>query len=229
MKFSKKLLSMVLAGALAISASISAFAANTSTQITGTYQNIEIEVNVPRMGTAFINPYKLPLTVGTSSYNAGQQIFTAPMVVENLSELVDLDVSAKLTGTTVSSGMTLASEKLESDATAKSAFVYFQMAPTSATSLAAVDTDYYDSTKWSAYNARNCLVLQAGRDSAFENETVLATITKTDASGAAQAGSLAMFRLTGDCVKAPRTPWETTDTFSTTVAFTFAPHEAANP
>lgn len=235
MKFSKKLLSMVLAGALAISASVSAFAVGKNTVITGEYQEIEIQVNVPTTGRALINPYKLPLenvTLGNSTFaelNAGQQIFTAPMVVENQSK-VDLDVTATLTGGAVN-GLTLSSEAIANDATNKSAFVYFQMAPTQETTLAGVEAnDYYDAAKWSPYSTRNCLVLQANRETKFETETVLATIKGVDPTAMTPvAGSLAMFRLTGSCVKAPTTPWATTDSFTATVAFTFAPHEATNP
>lgn len=235
MKFSKKLLSMVLAGALAISASVTAFAVDKSTVITGEYQDIEIEVNVPTTGAALINPYSLPLenvTLGGSNFaelNAGQQIFTVPMVVENKTK-IDLDVSASLSDTTAT-GLTLASEAPERDATTKSAFVYFQMAPTNETTLANVEAnDYYATAKWPAYSANKCLVLQNAKESKFDTETVLATIKGVDAATLApQAGSLAMFRLTGSCVKAPKTPWATSDTFSTKVVFTFAPSETTAP
>lgn len=50
-----RILSGAMAGALALSLAVPAFASN-STDITGTYQAVTIDVTVPTSGTAQINP-----------------------------------------------------------------------------------------------------------------------------------------------------------------------------
>lgn len=227
---------MVLAGVLAISAGSSVFAANpTSTEITGQYEPVEIAVDVPSRGNVIINPYKLPTrilsTIGYTYFSVSvpltQQVVSGPMAVINRSR-VDLDVTASVAGE-AKGGLTLSGEPLEKDDTGKKAFVYFQMAGTQKTELGEVITDVYYSYPWPGYTAARNLVVQDGRTSKFETDTTLATIKKADRDGNPVPGSLAMFRLTGTCVKAPKIPWTTDDGFTATISFTFTPSEEQSP
>ena len=87
-----RICSGAMAGVLALSLAVPAFAAgntpmNTQTEITATYQKVDIKVIVPQTGTALINPYGLDLKVKDAANNevtiSGQKIVTAPMSLKN--------------------------------------------------------------------------------------------------------------------------------------------------
>lgn len=111
----KKLISTILASAMALSMAVPAFAS--TTKISALYQAITIDVTVPTTGTAVVNPYGLPLDVtakvnvlgddGTATGDtrnltgsiSGQGITTTtPLALVNKTT-VDLDVNATVTGT----------------------------------------------------------------------------------------------------------------------------------
>lgn len=112
----KRFLSTVLAGAMALSLAVPAFAAegdeggNTpdpnTTVITATYEDIEMNVIVPQTGTASINPYGLPVDVEKSDNSkatlaAGQQILSQPLYIKNQMGMglkVGATVTAAVTG-----------------------------------------------------------------------------------------------------------------------------------
>lgn len=152
----KRVFSLALASALAVSMMAPTFAADTppanTTVVTGTYQDVEIAVDVPTTGTAFINPYGLDIKVpedaaDTGNANkitiSGQQIVTAPMAIKNKSAM-NLQVNATVTGevvaltgegavamklatnTTKGVGSNPDAEGYVPPATGKSAFVYLQ-------------------------------------------------------------------------------------------------------
>lgn len=82
----------VMAGVLALSMAVPAFAADNTpagqVTITGSYQDIEIAVSVPTTGTAQINPYGLPVDFTLSDTItklsiSGEQITTAPLSIRN--------------------------------------------------------------------------------------------------------------------------------------------------
>lgn len=107
MKFKnmKRFGSVVMAGAMALSLVVPAFAeaaesVNTSTEVTGGYVTIPISVLVPTSGSAQINPYGLPVVVGakadgTNIEVVGEQISNVPMYITNYGT-TDLDVDASL-------------------------------------------------------------------------------------------------------------------------------------
>lgn len=107
MKFKnmKRFGSVVMAGAMALSLVVPAFAeaaesVNTSTEVTGGYVTIPISVLVPTSGSAQINPYGLPVVVGakadgTNIEVVGEQISNVPMYVTNYGT-TDLDMDASL-------------------------------------------------------------------------------------------------------------------------------------
>lgn len=82
----------VMAGVLALSMAVPAFAADNTpagqVTITGSYEDIPISVSVPTTGTAQINPYGLPVDFTLSDTItklsiSGEQITTAPLSIRN--------------------------------------------------------------------------------------------------------------------------------------------------
>lgn len=102
---SKKLLSLALALIMSLSLAVPALAAGdpNTTVISGSFEDVVIDVEVPATGTAFINPYGLDLKVPDGAGGSdkvtikGQQIVSAPMALKNKTAM-DLNVSATVTG-----------------------------------------------------------------------------------------------------------------------------------
>lgn len=251
---SKKLLSLGLSLVMSLSLAVPAFAANdNTTEISGTYKDVVIDVDVPATGAAFINPYGLDLKVPQAEGDTtevtitGQQIVSAPMALKNKTAM-DLSVSATVTGTitpitvpdgetaptlmkfatstTKGSGGSPDSPDYVPPATGKSAFVYFQAKQAADTSgtPANIAAEY---AAWgaSAFNADTDVIVAA---KAVAKENIM-TLRAADMSGsngafsAFKAGSIGMFRLTGDCTSGSKANWTEKDKFTVTVAFTFTP------
>lgn len=252
---SKKLLSLGLSLVMSLSLAVPAFAAantDNTTEISGTYKDVVIDVVVPNTGKAFINPYGLDLKVPQAEGDTtevtitGQQIVSAPMALKNKTAM-DLSVSATVTGaitpitvpdgetaptlmkfatsTTKGSGGNPDSPDYVAPATGKSAFVYFQAKQATNTTGSAADiaTEY---AAWgaSAYNADTDVIV-AAKAVAKENIMVLraSELNGDGTHKAFKAGSIGMFRLTGDCTSGAKANWTEKDKFTTTVAFTFTP------
>lgn len=257
----KKLLSLVLAGVMALSLAVPAFAADpNSTVISGAYKDVVIDVVVPATGAAFINPYGLDLKVKEDITNSssnevtisGQQIVSAPMALKNKTAM-DLNVSATVTGTitpiaaaegvtpvlmkfnaktTKGAGSNPESPDYVAPATGKAAFVYLQAKQEPA--LTGADTAVDASTiaaKYAAWTAsaydENKDVVVATKAATKDNIVVLraAAMDNSDAFASYKAGSIALFRLTGDCTSGPKAGWTEDDKFTVTVAFSFTPAE----
>lgn len=253
---SKKLLSLGLSLVMSLSLAVPAFAAannSNTTEISGTYKDVVIDVDVPATGAAFINPYGLDLKVPQAEGDTtevtitGQQIVSAPMALKNKTAM-DLSVSATVTGTitpitvpdgetaptlmkfatstTKGSGGSPDSPDYVAPATGKSAFVYFQAKQAADTSgtPANIAAEY---AAWgaSAFNADTDVIVAA---KAVAKENIM-TLRAADMSGsngafsAFKAGSIGMFRLTGDCTSGSKANWTEKDKFTVTVAFTFTP------
>lgn len=233
----KRILSTVLAGAMALSMAVPALAEETV--ITGTYEAVEIDVVVPSEGTALINPYGLPVEVdksGTAKATiTGEQIVTRPLYIKN-KMAIDLDVSATLSGKATGKGMTLATEPLAADDTSKSAFVYLQMTPSaksgaedSGSTHTLADGLVDEFAAWSqAYDEDVDLVLGGDQDGAKKMATLKAATHTSGAFSAYTAGSIALVRLAGKVVKSPDQAWTESDGFEATVAYTFEPAVAAS-
>lgn len=257
----KRILSGAMAGVLALSLAVPAFATGTTaepntTNVDATYQAADIAVTVPETGKAFINPYGLDIEVPENAADSGntnkttisgQQIVSAPMAIKNESKM-DLKVGATVTGT-VKSGSTMtfaaASTKGTPDlpdtdanyvapSTTKAAFVYLQ-----AKASTAADTDLVGAStgvtadkiadafaEWApqAYNSTTDVVVGT-REAKTEKLVSLRAATVTTSGSTTTTtynpGSIALFRLSGDCPVSPRTAWAATDGFTTKIAFTF--------
>lgn len=209
MKF-KKVATLALAGAMALSMAVPAFAAesttNRSTAITGAYADVPIDVVVPTTGTVVVNPYGLPIeltkTDGTTKVNlTGQQITTRPMAIKNQSEL---DLTANVTATATAAGNLkfVAATNVGSTTAGNNAFVYLQAQPldiatgtTNMTTLAADANTVTDAitdafVTWAAdgatYNAENDLIITDKTGGAKkDNMFTLAAATKVAADATA--------------------------------------------
>lgn len=257
----KRVFTTALAGAMALTMAVPAFAAeeaptNTQTKIEATYQAIPIAVTVPADTTAVVNPLGLPYEIGTlSSADAattvtGHEIATIPIGIRNEGSS-DLSVSATVTATTKGNLKLIASADSidgkdavgnENDedyqpavpkSTANNAFVYLQMKGITAATSDADDATVADAiittagaTSWSTtYSADNDLVLSSTK-AQTKNDMFTLKKPTVDTDGtvtAYTANSIAVVRLAGRVVKAPKTAWATTDGFTATIAFTFTP------
>lgn len=168
----KRLASLAMTGALALSLSAPAFAtdgtmvaptAGKSTRITASYEEATVEVLVPATATAIINPLGIGYDVAKSDSTKQAftgQICTVPMAIYNKSALdvkVGASASATINASTVP--MRLATETTKghgsegdtdyvAPATSKSAFVQLEVAPipTSTSSVVTAATSETDST-----------------------------------------------------------------------------------
>lgn len=233
----KQIGSLLTAGALSLSLALPAFAAddapNTTTTITGAYQDVVIDVTVPETGTAVVNPYGLPIEYTKSDKTTkvkitGQQITTAPMAIMNNTDL-DLTVGVSVTGTAKGSLKFSPTTNAESTTAANNAFVYLQAksleikSNTILTSKADEKNDLDDAVtdgaiEWgktaSEYNSETDVVV--GTTKATKEGFVTlkaATVTpKSDDVSAAFAtyktGSIALVRLAGDLSPVVKTPWK---------------------
>lgn len=233
-----RILSAAMAGILAVSMAIPAFAS--STNIEGSYQDITIAVLVPKTGTAQINPYGLPVKLNTTGNSiTGEQIVTKPLAIANQSE-VDLAVSATVTAS-IKGDLKFLETAPAVDDTSKSAFVYLQMKQESTLVQGGLNTEETGFTDaaldpvaaaWKqAYDADKDLVLNS-RDTGASKENMVFLKKGTTPAGGGDimdiaAGGAAMFRLSGAVVAGPREAWTAADGFTSTVAFTFKPDTTA--
>lgn len=233
----KKIVSLALAGTLALSLVAPAFAANNnSTVITGTYQDIQIDVTVPASAAAVVNPYGLPIEFtesddSTTHEITGRQITTAPLYIANNTAL-DLDVSVTVTGKTTGSLKFSATTNVDSTTPANNAFVYLQGSPIELTAQEANLTSKDDDADslsdlvlnkvvaWDAAEYSEDTDVVVGTTKVTKDQFVTlkaATVTPADNSDADnpvaafatyKTGSLAMIRLAGDLSPVLKTPWK---------------------
>jgi hypothetical protein len=251
----KRILSLILAGAMSAALAVPAFAdgeteatetkeANTATNITATYQAVTIAVVVPETGETIINPYALPVVIGQDGSDkdieVSEQIITKPLALKNQSK-VKLNVSATVTTTlNEKTDMTLASTALTSEDTAKKAFVFLDVVQDKTlTGEADSVTDgkvnaafkaatWTDPTKYSE-TTTGAIALNATKAVTKSNMAVLAASTYSDGAFSKYTeGSIAFFRLNGNCVASPsKSAWTADDGFTAKIAFTFTPNTDA--
>jgi hypothetical protein len=247
----KRIMSLVLAGAMAVSMAVPAFAATTtddgegsatnrSLKIDGTYQAVDIAVVVPSSRAITINPYALPVKIGTDAQDAevkvkGMQIVTQPTAIKNQSD-IPLDVNITATAT-VKGNLTLATTAFTDDTIKSekknSAFLYVDVVSSTLTgseddvSAAAIASAWKDTT-WSTYDesATNIITMTKSGTAVSKNAVAtLAYATMEDgAFSAYNAGSVAFVNVTGQCAQAPTTAWTIKDGVTVQLAFTFTPN-----
>lgn len=237
-----RIMSSAMAGVMALSLAVPAFAASNQTVITGTYVNTPIAVTVPNVGTAQINPYGLDVKLpDTTSKVSGNQIVTMPLAVINNSEMA-LSVGASVTATTTG-GFTFgtASSNMATMKT-KTGLVYFQMKADNTLDDDDTDSGVTDSVKltdaaldplfeeWGEFvkpaaGSKDLLLKTSG--ATVGTDLVVLDPINPDTSDTnnkhQKVGGVGLFRLAGEVVTSPTEAWTTDDGFSATVAFTFSP------
>ncbi len=224
----KRLGSVAMAGAMALSLAAPAFAANESV-ITGSYKEIRLAVTVPSTGKAVINPYGLPIALSDNYNLTGQGISNAaPLTIQNRSA-VPLKVNASITGT-VPTGSNFAFETgnaLNANENGKKGLVKFEMFHALGLTETTLENEDVLIGGFAALDSADALPAGGkqikGTAGTPDVATNILTLREGTADGNLQAGGAAYFRLTGEAVKAPATPWAATDTFVATIAFTFEP------
>ena len=214
MKF-KKLVSTALAGAMALSLSVPAFAADTdleqSTNITGTTQAPTIKITVPATGAVTVNPYKMAVSVGGSDVT--DQIISATQYIENASD-VALKVSAEVTGTAAGNlAFATASTQGSRAPTTNSVFMYFEMV--------ASDDGSTEPTWATAYDSKAATQILVSTKATKKADML--TLAAGTGTAAASAGGYAAFHLAGDAASTPTTAWAAADKADVAIAFTFTP------
>lgn len=201
----KLLLGVVLA--LLLSATAFAGEDGYQTEINATCNLPEISVTVPSSAEVFINPYRLPLTIESNETTA--QIVSSPACIENKSS-VPISVTATVIGAVKEgSDMRLYSAStIEQELTSKRAFVYFEMQPATSSNPADAEWD-------SIYNEEKHVIV---RDGSPKTKKDIVTIAQAD-----QPKHFGAFRLSGDCVPAPRRAWTEADGIDVEITFTFRP------
>lgn len=223
----KRFASTVMAAVLALALAVPAFAS--STNITGTYRAITLNVTVPTTGSAIINPYGLPFDVSGVSVS-GQQITTgAPLLVQNKSS-VPLSVSASIVST-VKGAFVFDANEITQNETGNKGNVQFQMFKAPGVTEANVTDMDVIAPKFAALKDDDalCKTVLTKTDAAATpavpavTQDNIVTLKAADADGALVDGGAAYFRLSGTVAKKPTTAWTSTDGFTAKITFTFEP------
>lgn len=211
----KKVMSAVMAGAMALSLGMTAFASSTSSGVTlegelgyelgveGTTTVPTIKVVVPETAGVIANPYRMTVDAqgigGTATENG--QIISPVQYVKNLS-LVDVDVKTSAAGW-VGGELTFGTFTAGTEK-GKKADVSIEIGLCDGTAAATSPT--------TAKLAATETPTQVG--------TTLLTMAKSDGATVASTGALS-FQFTGTMNDAPETPWTEEDTFGATLVFEF--------
>jgi hypothetical protein len=229
---SKKTVSLGLAMAMAAAMAVPSFAADSNqTVMSGTYSEPAIAVTVPATGTVSVNPYGLPVKIESSGASVtikNMQLVSAPMTLRNDGEVsLDAYVTAS---TTVASGSNIefAATDPNQDTTGTGKTkptIFMQLEAVQSTKSGSGDSlekglieEFGADATWTGVTPINF-----DENGAIANSTKLITLKEVDSTtGKYQAGSIAQVRLNGKVSEDPTTTkWATTDTFTTTIAFTF--------
>lgn len=224
----KNLACAALAGALALSLSAPAFAAeelSQSTEYEGSMSVPTINITVPDSGTVVLNPYKLSVTPQGGSATT-DQIINATSHITNASN-VALNVSATVTGKlpTGKKDVTFATATTNNPAkplTTNAIFMYFEIGPAASDTAEASWPEGYVAKPAADQEVKQILV----KSGATTVNNLLTLESGVNASGSA-APTYAAYRLTGDIVSAPTRAWAEDDNVSASVAFTFTPTATA--
>lgn len=208
----RRLLCAVLA--LLVSARPAAAANSFGVTITADTRVPIIDVSVPDSADVLINPYEMPVDIGTGRKDYGQ-IISTPSCVTNYSDTaiqVDLSVTAHVRE---GSTMTLAASPTGGGGTQKRAFIYLEFQQT--------DTGRFQDVQWDgAYSAGNPAHIVL-RDGVTVFRTNLMKLPPATPKGKVSPGGYAPFRLTGDAAASPTDEWTTDDGIDVRLAFTFIP------
>lgn len=175
------------------------------TVITGEDILHEIEVSVPTLGNVMINPNQLAVEMNASIVDS--QVVSVPAYIENLGK-APLKVSVEV-ASAVKSGSDVHLQGYSTvglDPNMKRMFLYFEL-------LAVNDPD---NVPWAdEFDEETHIVLYDGAIRIRKGIAILGAAGQEKRYGA--------FRLNGDCVAQPRTPWTEKDGVKVNIVFTFTP------
>lgn len=249
----KRFGSIAMAGALALSLAVPAFASGATpaadpntTKVEGAFKDIEINVVVPESGSAQINPYGLPVSISKSDMTTAditnQKITSLPLTLRNQGT-VKLDVNASLLAIPKGDVAIAAAKD-----TGKTIAVSLEVAglDNAKYAVSTMDTTledllidaFVDDDTWAGAGtlAAPAVSKGAATGTAAKSNAALATLgAATDNMGMVTYGndSIAVFRLVGDVAEEPvkadssEDPWKETDGFTATIVFKFKPHQDA--
>lgn len=184
-----------------------------STEFSSALRMPVISVSVPSYASVYINPLRLPVSIGSGEEDTGQ-ILSTPTCLINRSD-APLDVDVTVTGAiNEGSDMTLAPSTTKgSGSTAKRVFIYFE--------IQSASTDDVEAVQWdAAYDPAKHIVVSSTGSNTKRNLIRLAPMTL---DGDVGEGGYGPFRLTGDAIEHPSTPWNGNDGIKVQIAFTFTP------
>lgn len=206
MKHKKRYGLMLMLVVLLLMPFAGAVGTNLQTRVDFTCTLPEIKVSVPSTGSLFINPYNLPVYL--EDYIAQDQIVSIPGSILNESVVpVQVDVAVSATVSEECEMRLSSVSTKELNTTRKMAFIYFE--------IKASDTANPAASFWdSEYDAEKHLVVRTA-------ERRKKNMVRLGAAGS--HGCYGAFRMSGDCVASPKTPWDETDKMDVTISFTFKP------
>lgn len=247
----KKIVALALTGVMTLALAAPAFAAGTSTKITGAFEDITISVSVKDTGKAVINPYSMPVKALADDGKAklaelttAGKIATNPLVMYNKTA-INLSVGATVSATVpTTSGVELISTPVMATSTEKRAQVYLEVKRDNSLTSANISTTAAPATDicgiggqavidafndWAATTydrtAKNQILVSADEETTKENLAIMSACTDNSGTMVQNAGSFILYRLAGSVAKKPDVAWAETDTFDVNVAFTFSPLE----
>lgn len=195
-----------------------ALAEGTEIEITGTTEAITIKVVVPVTGAVVLNPYELDYEVEGSTVN--DQVISAVQYIENWSG-IDIYVDASVTGTAEGNAKFADAAVSSGDSTDNEVYLHFDIA---AATVAANDSDktQYDVTDPTSWTEVPVSTEAAETSASTKMDKMTAAVENTNPD----MPGIAAFKLDGDAVKNPATPWTADDTVGVTVVLTFATADA---
>ena len=231
----KKFISSVLAGACALSmTSIATFAADTAisdlgsdgvaTQqvtFTSTTAMPTLKVTVPTTADVVLNPYKIAVTTPISGNDT---IMSPEYEIKNESDC-GIAVSATVKATP-GGGAAMATAALKGTETTKSVFMYLETTDTT-------DTYYgeYVAKKVTAKKGESLSAEQEAANKACDAQMVITTKETTKEIATLAAGNTTaqsiFFKVQGDAVTAPKTPWVAADKVDLAMTLKITPNANA--
>lgn len=197
---------VVLALILSIaSPAYAAEAGGNRTVITALCELPEISVVVPTSAEVFINPYELPIDIGSTASTA--QIISTPVCIENKSEVpLSVGVTALAEEQEGSGSILLSGSPTGGTGAIKRVFVYFE--------IQASNTPNPPESIWDAeFDSTKHLVVRNYELPARK----LVTLSAADGNS-----PFGVFRIAGDCSANPiADPWTEADGINVKISFTF--------
>ncbi len=227
----KKITSLALSGALALSLSAPAFAADPDTKelsldapsanttISVTTKAPTIKVTIPQTGAALLNPYKMsvkPIDATGAEDASGtavqDQILSPTQYITNESD-VAVSISADITGKPAKNVSLANADWGTKPPTTNSVFMYFQILNT--------DDNTSDVT-WDNFDAKSTKQAVVATTKVSKPDMVtLAADTDPDTTDTGD--TYAAFHFGGKVVEKPAKAWTAADTVDVTIAFSVAP------